>query len=92
MSSLPMKDKGCLLLSKKKAVPKLGHPVQNNQMVPVFLEGEGCFLNFHIFIYLFLFKFCLEKKGGRGHQMVCERDEEGEKNSGKLNVTSHVTN
>lgn len=80
MSSLPMKDKGCLLSSKKKkAVPKLGHPVQNSQMVPVFLEGGGCFLNFHIFIYLFLSKFCLEKKGGEGGIKWCAREARKEK-------------
>lgn len=82
----------CCRLKKKKTVPKLGQPVQNSQMVPVFLEGGGCFLNFHIFIYLFLSKFCLEKKRGRGASNDVWERRGREKNSGKLNVTSHVTN
>lgn len=90
MQYLPMKDKGCLLSSEKRALPKLGQPVQNSQMVPVFLGRRGLLFQLSFCFLDFLNpNFALRKKEGRSDD-AWERT--GGKNSGKLNVTSHVTN
>ena len=81
MSSLLMKDKGCLLLSKKDRFPKLCHPVHSNQMVTLFFLGGCCCLN----LIIFCPNFAREKE---------ERLDGvwGKKASRKLSVISHVTN
>lgn len=84
MSSLLMKDKGCLLLSKKDCFPKLCHPEQSNQMVTPF-----CFFYFvggrSFELGYFVSKFC-QRRGGEIRW--CGR----KKASRKLSVISHVTN
>lgn len=78
---------------KKKSSSKVGSPSAEQPDGSCLFGRRGLFFKLSYF-YLFIFIQILpwEKRRGGGHQMVCERGEEGEKNSGKLNVTSHVTN
>lgn len=96
MSSLLMKDKGCLLLCKKKKKRrpflKLGHPVQSNQMVTLFVFWGFFFGGGELLFELdyFLSKFCPSK---RGEIRWCVRGKkERRKTSRKPSVISHVTN
>lgn len=72
----------------------MDHPVQSSQMVPVFLGRRGLLfkLSFCFFKFFFYPNFALRKKEGTSDDVWERREKKKQKNSRKLNVTSHVTN